>query len=52
MVEAAAPEWAVSAEWNHADHANRLFFDVETGVGSASRWNTLRGFRVLDWYGI
>jgi len=35
----------------HADHANRLSFDVETGVGSASRWNTLRGLRVLDWYG-
>ncbi len=35
----------------HADHVNRLSFDVETGVGSASRWNTLRGLRVLDWYG-
>ncbi len=33
----------------HPDHANRLSFDVETGVGEASRWNTLRALRVLDW---
>jgi hypothetical protein len=36
----------------HADHTNRLAFDVETGVGTASRWNTLRGLRVMDWYRI
>ncbi len=35
----------------HADHTKRLSFDVETEVGTASRWNTLRGLRVLDWYG-
>jgi hypothetical protein len=35
----------------HADHTNRLSFDVETEVGKASRWNTLRALRVLDWYG-
>ena len=29
--------------------AERLAFDVETGVGEASRWNTLRALRVLDW---
>ena len=27
----------------------RLAFDVETEVGKASRWNTLRALRVLDW---
>lgn len=35
----------------HADHTARLSFDVETEVGKASRWNTLRALRVLDWYG-
>ncbi len=35
----------------HADHTKRLSFDVETDVGEASRWNTLRALRVLDWYG-
>jgi hypothetical protein len=35
----------------HRDHAERLAFDVETEVGNASRWNTLRALRVLDWYG-
>jgi hypothetical protein len=35
----------------HADHTKRLSFDVETGVGEASRWNTLRALRVLDSYG-
>ena len=33
----------------HLDHTARLAFDVETGVGEASRWNTLRAMRVLDW---
>ena len=33
----------------HADHTKRLAFDVETEVGKASRWNTLRALRVLDW---
>ena len=33
----------------HPDHTARLAFDVETGVGEASRWNTLRAMRVLDW---
>ena len=33
----------------HPDHSERLAFDVETGVGEASRWNTLRALRVLDW---
>ena len=35
----------------HADHTDRLAFDVETEVGKASRWNTLRALRVLDWSG-
>ncbi len=33
-----------------ADHIGRLAFDVETGVGEASRWSTLRALRVLDWW--
>ena len=32
-------------------HPDRIPFDMETGVGKASRWNTLRALRVLDWYG-
>jgi len=32
-------------------HPNRLSFAMETRVGSASHWNTLRALRVLDWYG-
>ena len=32
-------------------HPNRASFDMEAGVGKASRWNTLRALRVLDWYG-
>lgn len=31
-------------------HPDRVHFDMEDGVGKASRWNTLRSFRVLDWY--
>jgi len=32
-------------------HADRVGFPMEAGVGRASRWNTLRALRVLDWYG-
>ncbi len=32
-------------------HPDRITFDMEAGVGKASRWNTLRALRVLDWYG-
>jgi hypothetical protein len=32
-------------------HPDRLPFDMETEVGTASRWNTLRALRVLDWFG-
>jgi hypothetical protein len=31
-------------------HAGRVHFDMEEGAGQASRWNTLRALRVLDWY--
>ena len=31
-------------------HFERVSFDMEPGVGQASRWNTLRALRVLDWY--
>jgi hypothetical protein len=30
-------------------HADRKTFDMEDGVGRASRWNTLRALRVLRW---
>jgi hypothetical protein len=31
-------------------HPDRIPFDMEPGVGKASRWNTLRALRVLQWY--
>ena len=31
-------------------HPERIPVDFETGVGRASRWNTLRALRVLRWY--
>jgi hypothetical protein len=31
-------------------HAERIPLEMETDVGSASRWNTLRALRVLRWY--
>ena len=34
---------------NHL-HPSRVSLGMETAVGRASRWNTLRGLRVLDWY--
>jgi len=34
----------------HPDR-NRIPFDMEAEVGKASRWNTLRALRGLDWYG-
>jgi hypothetical protein len=35
----------------NSQHPDRIVFDMEPGVGRASRWNTLRALRVLDWYG-
>jgi hypothetical protein len=32
-------------------HPGRVHFDLEDGDGRASRWNTLRALRVLEWYG-
>ncbi len=32
-------------------HPGQVHFDLEGGVGSPSRWNTLRALRVLDWWG-
>jgi hypothetical protein len=32
-------------------HPDRVTFDMEAGIGKASRWNTLRALRVLHWYG-
>ena len=34
---------------NHL-HADRLDFPLETEIGRASRWNTMRAMRVLKWY--
>jgi hypothetical protein len=31
-------------------HAERIPLEMETAVGKASRWNTLRALRVLRWY--
>jgi hypothetical protein len=31
-------------------HSERIPLEMETAVGSASRWNTLRALRVLRWY--
>jgi hypothetical protein len=31
-------------------HPEHIPLEMETGVGSASRWNTLRSLRVLRWY--
>jgi hypothetical protein len=31
-------------------HAGKVHFDMEGGTGTASRWNTLRALRVLDWF--
>jgi hypothetical protein len=31
-------------------HTGRLAFSIEPETGRASRWNTLRAMRVLDWY--
>jgi len=31
-------------------HPDRIPIDMETEVGRASRWNTLRALRVLRWY--
>lgn len=31
-------------------HPGRVFFDLEGPAGTASRWNTLRALRVLDWW--
>jgi hypothetical protein len=31
-------------------HTGRVHFDLEGGVGTPSRWNTLRALRVLNWW--
>jgi hypothetical protein len=31
-------------------HSDQIDFDMEGRAGTASRWNTLRAYRVLDWY--
>ena len=31
-------------------HRERIPLEIETGVGGASRWNTLRALRVIRWY--
>ncbi len=32
-------------------HPEPVYFEMEGPAGTASRWNTLRALRVLDWYG-
>ena len=31
-------------------HPGQVYFDLEDGVGTPSRWNTLRALRVLKWW--
>ncbi len=31
-------------------HPGQVHFDLEDGVGTPSRWNTLRALRVLRWW--
>ena len=31
-------------------HPGRVYFDLEGGVGTPSRWSTLRALRVLKWW--
>jgi hypothetical protein len=31
-------------------HPGRVYFDIETPVGTPSRWNTLRALRILKWW--
>jgi len=31
-------------------HQGRVYFDLEGGAGTPSRWNTLRALRVLQWW--
>jgi hypothetical protein len=31
-------------------HPGRVHFHLESDVGAASRWNTLRALRVLRWW--
>jgi hypothetical protein len=31
-------------------HPERIPLEIETGIGRASRWNTLRALRVNRWY--
>jgi hypothetical protein len=31
-------------------HAERIPIEMETGIGQASRWNSLRAMRILRWY--
>jgi hypothetical protein len=33
-------------------YPGQVHFDMEGGRGTASRWNTLRALRVLDWYSV
>ena len=32
-------------------HEGEAYFQMDDGEGQPSRWNTLRGMRVLDWFG-
>jgi hypothetical protein len=31
-------------------HPGRVHLEMDEGDGKPSRWNTLRGIRVLEWY--
>ena len=51
-VELVAKKMPQNGRWPlHDIHDDRILFDMEAGTGKASRWNTLRALRVLDWHG-
>ena len=50
-IEAVAKRRHQNGRWPlNVLHLERIPLEMETGVGKASRWNTLRALRVLRWY--
>ncbi len=44
-------KWEVDGRWPPENpHAGKVHCDMEDGAGQSSRWNALRGLRVLDRY--
>ena len=50
-VELTAKKQHQNGRWPRQNiHPDPVGFDMEGATGTASRWNTLRALRVLDWY--